>query len=427
MKLLYVTFFEPVLHNGIYDSQVKQFLCHLATNQSEIHVSHCAIVPAATLGKSGLSVPLLTERSQFTKLRQDLCVNGVKASFIFLPIIVLRRWGLGIPLLTILLLLSAPALLLRQALEHFEIIHCRGYGATILAVLLRRFFRDLKVICDPRGFFPEEGVVLGRWSERSFTFRLWKQLEKHIFKCSDRVVALSEPFAKRICGIADRYDSEVIYAPADLPTFAAGRRLRRERRLQLGLSDKTVFVYNGSLHAWHDPQLLAEIFRRIVAASGHAKLLVITRHHPTDVRRLFESAALRPEDYLIVAAEGSDVPSYLAAGDFGLVPLRFLTDDNAMKVVADTMIGTKVAEYLAAGLPLVVNQDVGGLRTVMDRYKIGVSFHSDNLGSVPAKIQTITKNYAEYQLQCEYVASRYFSVDQTVCLYADMYRQVLSR
>jgi glycosyltransferase involved in cell wall biosynthesis len=428
MKLLYLTFFESVTHNGLYETQVKQLLLKLrAQYTQDIVVSCCAIMPAIEIGRTEIVAPFLTHRHELAALRNEFQEYGICATFCFLPVMLLKRWcsQLPLPILGMLLGLSVPALFYRIAGERPDIIHCRSYAATLIALLAKLVCRNIKIVFDARGFWPEEGVVANRWKEQSLTFRFWKCVEAYMLRRSDKVIALSDSFASRITGIVREADCAVIYASADVHNFQRARQFRNRRRRELGLQGKTVLVYNGSLHAWHDPWLLAQVYKAISRFLCHTRLLVITAYNRAKLQAVFRSAGLQINEFLIVAAEPGEVPSYLVAGDYGLVPLKEMREPTAMTVVADTMIGTKVAEYLACGMPIIVNKNVRGLKALMDRYRLGIVFDSKNLAALGQSIKCLSENYGEYQRDCESVAEHYLSLEQTARSYYHVYEEIM--
>jgi glycosyltransferase involved in cell wall biosynthesis len=296
--------------------------------------------------------------------------------------------------------------------------------ATVIALSLKLLFPELRVVFDPRGFWPEEGVVEGKWREKSLTFRLWKKIEKYLFRRSEKVIALSESFADHVHDIHPQTNCAVIYTSVHVEKFKEARLLREQRRRELGFGDSKVFVYNGSLGSWHDPVLLAEIYRSLRQSLGDAKLLVITTRNKEKLSAVFHSNGLYAKEFLILMAKPDEVASFLAAADYGIVPLRGINKRGPMTVVADTMVGTKVAEYLASGLPIIVNQRVGGLRSLIAGYKIGLFFDSNDLQGMLSRFEDALKHYSSYQADCEQVADRYFSLDQVSRGYFEVYRQL---
>jgi glycosyltransferase involved in cell wall biosynthesis len=429
MRILYLTFFESVTGNGIYESQVKQTLCKLATQYSDdLAISHLALQPAVVVGRSELLMSFVTDRQAVAILKNEYKECGISASVAYLPVVILKRWKMGLPLigLAVALATSLPVLLYKTVRWRPDIIHCRSYVATLLAVLMKYFFKDVRVIFDPRGFWPEEGVVTCLWSETSLNFGFWKRVEKYLLRRCDKVIALSDSFAARIGQLEKGADSAVIYASANLQEFERARQFRDLKKRDLGLEGKTVFVYNGGLGAWHDPSLLAQVFKTASQALSDTKLLAITGYNRGKLESAFRSAGLRTEDFLVIAAKPQQVPGYLVTGDYGIVPLKEINEPGAMTVVADTMIGTKVAEYLACGLPIVVNKNVGGLKSLMEQYKIGVFFDSENLAELLPALRHVHESYAQYRTDCELVASRFFSLDQTANSYYQVYRRILA-
>jgi glycosyltransferase involved in cell wall biosynthesis len=238
------------------------------------------------------------------------------------------------------------------------------------------------------------------------------------------VVALSGSFADHVSLIAKGTKCALIHAGADVDRFKQARPSRHEVRTRLKLEGRTVFVYSGGLGAWHDPELLGRLFAVIVRAFPGALLLVLTGYDRNRLASILSRAGLGAGDFAIHSVQPQDIPNYLAACDYGLVPATLGSDVGPMNVIAETMIGTKVAEYLAADLPIIVNSNVGGLKSLMDRHRIGICFNRKDLIGVVPGIQSIVANYEDYQKECQLVAERYFSLDQVVQSYHQLYSDV---
>jgi glycosyltransferase involved in cell wall biosynthesis len=430
MKVLFLTFFESVMHNGIYDSQVKNLLCKLAAGHPEdVEVSHLAFLPAVEIGRGSVRVPIFSERPNVSALTKEFRQHGVQARVTYLPVVLAKRWTFHFHplLLSFLWLLAVPLLLWKVIRGRYDVIHCRSYVATLLAVSVKAALRNVEVVFDPRGFYPEEGVVHRRWKEGSWTFRFWKAVERQLLCRSDRSIALSETFAEHLHCISGQAKCSVIYAGADLRRFRQQPEIRAAKRRELRLEEKTVFAYNGGLGSWHDPELLAQVYKAIRRGIPDSQLLVVTPYSREKLDKIFTNSGLEKQDYTIVSAEPQEVPAYLMAADFGIVPLRKILGEGAIHVVADTMIGLKVAEYLASSLPLVVNQDVHGIHSLMTGFRIGVYFDSAKLEEVVPEIRRMQQSYVQHQAHCEQVVGRYFSIDQAVESYYHVYQEIMSR
>jgi glycosyltransferase involved in cell wall biosynthesis len=426
MRVLYLTFLESVTRSGLYETQVKQLVCKLGTKHGgEMSVSHFAFLPTAWIGRIGILVPFIADRKDLQALKKEYLEHGVSARFLFSPVIILNRWAIGICLLSVLLIASLPILIYRISREKHDLIHCRSYMATALALLLKLIFKDIRVMFDVRGFWPEEGVVQGWWKENSVSFRMWKGLERYLFRKSDVVIALSDSFADHVRTVCPEVNCAIVYSTVDVEKAKESRQLREVRRQQLGFVDKTVFVYNGSLGSWHDPALLAKVYGSLRHSLGESRLLVLTKYDKQKLEAILQDNGISIEEFRIIAAKPDEVGSYLGAADYGMVPLRDLNTSRPMNLVAHTMIGTKVSEYLACGLPIIVNQNVGGIASLMKRYKLGIIFDSNNFAEIGQEMLRMQEGYRQYQNDCEIVANRYFSLDQAVHSYFELYKKLL--
>jgi glycosyltransferase involved in cell wall biosynthesis len=430
MKILYLTCLEAVRHNGIYETQVKRLLRELcATRGEEISLFHYAILPSVLVGRKGITFPFVSERDDLKALREEYSELGIHARFIHVPMILLKRWmpGLSISLLAVFYVIAFIPLLLRYARERCEIIHCRSYLATILALTLKCIFRNTKVVFDPRGFYPEEGVVTKRWSRDSTTFRIWKYIEKLLCVNSDATIGLSETFKSHVDAISDKTNCVVIHTNADVESFGKAREQRPVFRAKLNIEQETVVAYNGGLGAWHDPLVLGRVYLRMKEALGRCVLLVLTSHPKDKVLEVLKEAGVESSETRVIATSSSEVANYLAAADYGVVPLRRIEEGSAMKVVSETMIGTKVAEYLAAGLPLIVNKDVGGLRALAPRKRLGVIFDLDDMAALRDGVSALAGTYDEYSSNCRKAALAHFSVKKVAYQYMGVYDSLARR
>jgi glycosyltransferase involved in cell wall biosynthesis len=157
----------------------------------------------------------------------------------------------------------------------------------------------------------------------------------------------------------------------------------------------------------------------------NSALLILTPYDKRELEAEFLRAGLEPERVRIMTLVPGDVPRYLCAADFGLVPMRAMDGSDPANVVADTMIGLKIAEYMAAGLPVIVNNRVGGLRSLMSSFKIGVGFDIEDLEAIVPKVKDMIGEYEFYQQSCRRVSERFLSLDVAVGSYYDVYRRVL--
>jgi glycosyltransferase involved in cell wall biosynthesis len=126
---------------------------------------------------------------------------------------------------------------------------------------------------------------------------------------------------------------------------------RAESRRQMNAGDRLVLVYAGSLGSWYRIEEMAELFAR-VRKRRPALFVVYTRSDGERVRRALERRQLPASDLFVKAVPPLEMPRYLSAADAAVSFIR----PSFSKLASSP---TKLAEYLAMGLPVVMNRGVG--------------------------------------------------------------------
>jgi glycosyltransferase involved in cell wall biosynthesis len=105
-------------------------------------------------------------------------------------------------------------------------------------------------------------------------------------------------------------------------------------------------------------------FRAIAAAHQEAHLLCVTSQ-PDRMRELLSAGGVAPERCTVASVPQPQVADYLSAGDAGFL-LRAPSRINRFSQP------TKLGEYLAAGLPVVVARGTGDVDRLVERHGVGV-------------------------------------------------------
>jgi glycosyltransferase involved in cell wall biosynthesis len=195
----------------------------------------------------------------------------------------------------------------------------------------------------------------------------WRDRERHLLAKADGIVAVSD--ALRSHAIASGAAPEkVMVVPngADLELFrsASGEQVRRLH----GLGEAVVVGFAGSLKPWHGVIDLVNAFAQL---AGDPRLLIVGDGPERGaIEGELSRLGLQQRVVLTGAVAHAKVPSYLAAMDIGVAPYREQPDFYFSPL--------KVAEYLAAGLPVVTTTQ-GGLPDLVGEAGLVVP-----PGSVPA-------------------------------------------
>ena len=311
------------------------------------------------LGKRGVRYTLLSfERdSAFTdegrmsclELKRRLQEDGIDWHWLRYH----QRPSLPATMYDVLAGIRCASRLVRQ--HRIEMVHARSYIPAAIALALKRRF-ELKMIFDVRGLMAEEYVDAQHWPEGGLRYRVTKAAERRIFAAADGIVTLTEriwPIIKEWDGLKGRdVHHEVIPCCVDLSLFQFDEMLRAKLREELGLKQHFTFVYSGSLDGWYLTEEMAEFFARVVRKQNDVHLLWLTRGSHDRVLQLMSAHGIDRQHFSVRAVLPGEIPSYLAAGDVGISFIK-----RCLSKLASSP--TKNGEYLACGLPIVINSGIG--------------------------------------------------------------------
>ena len=252
--------------------------------------------------------------------------------------------------------------------NRIEMVHARGHIPATIALGLKKRF-GTKMIFDLRGLMAEEYVDAEHWREGGLPYRLTKATERRILAATDGIVTLTEriwPIIREWQGLRGRaVHHEVIPCCVDLSLFRFSDTDRARRRNELGLRDQFTVVYSGSLDGWYLTEKMVDFFATLLNGNQQAHLLWLTNGSPDRVRELMRSRHVETKNFSVLSVAPAEVPSYLAAADAGLSFIK-----RCISKIASSP--TKNGEYLACGLPLVINAGVGDSDALINDWKAGV-------------------------------------------------------
>ncbi len=259
----------------------------------------------------------------------------------------------------------AKRLVRRNAIE---MVHARSHIPAAIALALKRRFR-LKMIFDVRGLMAEEYVDAAHWRMGSIPYRLTKAVERRALAVSDGIVTLTEkiwPLIRDWDGLRGRQViHEVIPCCADLQLYKFSCEERARRRAELNLGSRFTIVYSGSIDGWYLTDKMVEFFAIVLRRRPSAHFLWLTPGSHERVRSLMRTRGIADKNYTVLTAAPRDVPSYLSACDAGVAFIKPCFSKLASSP-------TKYAEYLACGLPLIINAGIGDSDVLVARDKVGV-------------------------------------------------------
>jgi glycosyltransferase involved in cell wall biosynthesis len=254
--------------------------------------------------------------------------------------------------------------------HRIDVIHARGHVAAAMGTIARRISGG-RLLFDIRGFMPEEYVDAGRWSEWGARYRLTKQAEKALLKEADGFVVLTQR-ARQIlfpgCSDTDQRGRpiEVIPCCVDLERFRVREGVPRERlREEMGVTGRRVIVYLGALGGWYLAEEMAEFLSEAHRLDPATFSMILTQSSPELMTEPLRRHGIRDSDYRVWKAPPDQVPNYLRAADLAISFIK----PSYSKLSSSP---TKLAEYLAAGLPSICTAGIGDADQILLADRVGV-------------------------------------------------------
>jgi glycosyltransferase involved in cell wall biosynthesis len=252
--------------------------------------------------------------------------------------------------------------------EKIDLVHGRSHVAAAMAAAVKRL-TGRPFIFDIRGFLPEEYVDAGAWPAGGRLYRIAKRVERRLLAAADGFVVLTEKARDILFPDYARPGArpvEVIPCCVDMERFAAAADVSREDvRRELGVEGRRVFVYVGALGGWYLTEETADLLACAHEEDPSVFSLVFTQSPPELLAGPLRARGVRDADFLVRKVAPADIPRYLKAAD---VAVSFIKPCFSKLSSSPT----KLAEYLAAGLPVVCNAGVGDVDAVIEGERVGV-------------------------------------------------------
>jgi glycosyltransferase involved in cell wall biosynthesis len=197
---------------------------------------------------------------------------------------------------------------------------------------------------------------------------------------------------------------------------------REKVRAELGLENRFTLVYSGSLDGWYLTEDMADFFARVVQKESDAHLLWLTKGSRERVRQLMSARGIGENNFSVRAVSPKEVPSYLAAGDVGIAFIK-----RCFSKLASSP--TKNGEYLACGLPIVINSGIGDSDELVNGSQAGIAiddFGAQDFENAWVGIQQLVSD-PDIKAKARALAERVFDLEAVGAeRYARLYEEILT-
>lgn len=295
------------------------------------------------------------------------------------------------------------------------IFHARSYVPAAIAAVAGAITRRPYVF-DMRGFLPEEYVDAGNWTDKDLRYRVLCWAETRLLRRASEIVVLTN-------AAADRLRTEPRYRRAigetRLTVIPCAVDLDRFRPLP-ERDDVPTLIYSGSLGSFYELHPMLEVYRSARKALPRLRFLFVTRADPELVLRASLEAGLRDADVVVRSAAFSEMPEIVGRAHVGIALVR----QRPSKLGSSAI---KIAEYLAVGLPVIVNAGLGDIdRQILSSGAghVMTSFEEIETERAGRAVADLTDD-ATARIRARTLAEREYGLESAVLRYAEVYSRLV--
>ena len=299
-----------------------------------------------------------------------------------------------------------------QLKRKFDILHARAHIALLMA-RLGNIWANSKVIFDLRGLIADEYVDAGIWTQDSIVYRSIKRLEATGLKESEGVVVLTERLRRYLEENSLRRGKPTEVIPCCVRSFS-GERFK---------SDNFELVYAGSVIGLYMLEEMGRFFVALKKVKPDAFFRILTKSSPEIVRTTFDRIGIHGQHYEVKSVNPDDVGSILQSARIAI----------SFRKPTFSQIGaspTKIAEYLAAGLPIVMNAGVGDMDEIIRQTRTGVIIEDFSEAEITRAVDQIIELTSDKDIESRTrnAASERFDLKNVGGVrYVNLYERVLNR
>lgn len=303
------------------------------------------------------------------------------------------------------------------------IIHARSYVPALIALWLREGL-GASFLFDMRGFWADERVDGGHWRSGSRIYRIAKRCEQRFFERADAIVSLTHEGVRVFPTL--RYNIpldtrvEVIPTCVDLDRFTPGSK-DPVLASRLGISGRRVVGSTGTLSNWYLRHETLRAFALLARRMSDVSIVMVTMEDHDRLRADAAAAGLPTERLTLVSAPFAEMPEYVRLMDLGLFFIKPLFSKKGASA-------TKLGEFLACGVPVVINEGVGDSDRIVRDCEAGVVLSNPADVGLEAALPDIERILTDpgVKQRCRDAARRHFDLEEGAARYARLYEGLLA-
>jgi glycosyltransferase involved in cell wall biosynthesis len=304
--------------------------------------------------------------------------------------------------------------------EGIMILHARGYVSALISYLATWGYAS-RILFDMRGFWADEKVDGGQWRPNSWLYWITKKAEQCFLRRADALVVLTQAGVNALpqlgVPLAQGSSLKVIPTCADLKLFFPKKKHSGEknnRPLVIGIS--------GTISNWYMRNEMLESVNHLLQAWTQSRLLVVSREDVGLFLRDSAEAGIDPRLIQFERADFQEMPEWINQMDLGIFFIR-----RCFSKIGSA--ATKLGEFLACGVPVVINDGIGDSGRIVRHEKVGIVLQEpsvEELGRRRLELEELL-NDPEITFRCRQAAEKHFNLQDGIQAYQCLYDELLKK
>lgn len=361
----------------------------------------------------------------FEKNKQEISTSLINFTIKWVPIYYHKRPPVIATLYDVWQLRRKAKSLHRK--EHFDLVHTRPGVAALIGLWLKKEY-GVKFLNDIREFYADSRVDGNMWNKNNFLYKkiynFFLKKEKQAVALNDGIVCLTHA-AEKIIRQWPEYNENVpltvIPCSVDVNLFDP-KKITKTKKLNfentLNIEDTDFIIsYLGSIGSWYLIDEMVRFFKVICDKIPASKFLFISPDEHELVAQRAHKYGLSPDRIIVTRAARNEIPTLLSFSRFSVFFIKPCYSKQSSSP-------TKHGEIMAMGIPVITNEGVGDVASIVEKYHSGIVLNEMNDKEFISALNKIEEASFDYH-KIRDGAIEYYSLDKAIEKYRKIYKEII--
>ncbi|MDP8230791.1 MAG: glycosyltransferase family 4 protein [Candidatus Gorgyraea atricola] len=300
-----------------------------------------------------------------------------------------------------------------------DVIHARGTFCALIGILPCLILKK-KMVFDMRGLMAEEYVDAGLWKKNSMAYKIVDRLEQYFIRRADEVIVLTGNARELILSKGRTKNITLIPACTDLNRFRL-KDVDNGFKSGYSLDKKFILIYTGSLGTWYMLSEMLDFYKELLRVDNSSAFFILSQTSKAWIEQYIPDNIKK--NVIVDSSSPENVVDFLNLADVGIFFIKSCFSKRAS-------CPTKFGEYLACGLPVVINKGIGDTEEIVRKNRVGVVVEDFSAQEYRKKIEELKELLKEgdaLRRRCRDVAERHFSLAQGGKKYVEVYKRLKAK